>query len=227
MLQIQKNVPDPARGAEARPQHRNGPTEKIWHPAKFKRADKFDGAIETSGYSYRGLGLQMSIAQSPKGRRSPVWLLIHLNSGHVICQISGVVAKALPIAAEIAECTDWGFFGLDGWNNTDPDLPSKVKNFAKRYPKHIISIRGTSDRVIAEQISAERALHDPPNRGRPIAEEAIAQTAAPRGSAPLPPRNRGFPSHTAGPKTSAGTSQCCRISASVGFGVDRATAGGS
>ena len=35
-----------------------------------------------------------------------------------------------------------------------------------------------------------------------------------------------FP-HTAGPKTSAGTSQCCRISASVGFGVDRATAGGS
>ena len=136
------------------PKERTGP---CWRPAKFKRADKFDGAIETSGYIYRGLGLQMSIAQSLRGRRPP-WLLIHLNSGHVICQISGVVAKAFPIAAEIAECTDWGFSGLDGWNNTDPDLPSKVRIFAERYPKHIISISGASDRVIAEQISAERAL---------------------------------------------------------------------
>ena len=137
------------------PKERTGP---CWHPAKFKRADKFDGATETSGYIYRGLGLQMSIAQCPRGRRPPFWLLIHLNSGHVICQISGVVAKAFPIAAEIAECTDWGFSGLDGWNNTDPDLPSKVRIFAERYPKHIISISGASDRVIAEQISAERAL---------------------------------------------------------------------
>jgi hypothetical protein len=158
VLYIQKNVLDPARGAGTRPRHRTGRAEKIWRPAKFKRADKFDGAIETSGYSYRGLGLQLSIAQSPKGRRSPVWLLIHLNSGHVICQISGIVAKALPIAAEIAECTDWSFSGLDGWNNTDPNLLSKVKNLGERYPKHIISISGTSDRVIAEQISAERAL---------------------------------------------------------------------
>ena len=134
------------------PKERTGP---CWRPAKFKRADKFDGAIETSGYIYRGLGLQ---AQSPRGRRPPIWLLIHLNSGHVICQISGVVAKAFPIAAEIAECTDWGFSGLDGWNNTDPDLPSKVRNFAEKYGKHIISISGASDRVIAEQISAERAL---------------------------------------------------------------------
>ena len=142
-------------GGAPDPKERTGP---CWRPAKFKRADKFDGAIETSGYISRGLGLQMSIAQSLRGRRPPFWLLIHLNSGHVICQISGVVAKAFPIAAEIAECTDWGFSGLDGWNNTDPDLPSKVRNFAERYPKHIISISGASDRVIAEQISAERAL---------------------------------------------------------------------
>jgi hypothetical protein len=136
----------------------NGRTEMTWRPAKFKRADKFEGAIETSGYIYRGLGLQMSIAQSPRGRKPPIWLLIHLNSGHVICQISGVVAKAFPIGAEIAECADWGFSGLDGWNNTDPNLPSKVRNFAARYPKHIISVGGASDRVIAERISAERAL---------------------------------------------------------------------
>ena len=146
---------DGRRGGAPNPKEGTGPG---WRPAKFKRADKFDGAIETSGYIYRGLGLQMSIAQSPRGRRPPFWLLIHLNSGHVICQISGVVAKAFPIAAEIAECTDWGFSGLDGWNNTDPDLPSKVRIFAERYPKHIISISGASDRVIAEQISAERAL---------------------------------------------------------------------
>ena len=85
-------------------------------------------------------------------------MLIHLNSGHVICQISGVVSKAFPIAAKIAECTDWGFSGLDGWNNADPDLPSKVRIFAERYAKHITSISGASDCVIAEQISAERAL---------------------------------------------------------------------
>src|SRR5580692_11720212 len=52
---------------ERAPGHRTGRAEKVWRPAKFKRADKFDGAIETSGYSYRGLGLQLSIAQSPKG----------------------------------------------------------------------------------------------------------------------------------------------------------------
>jgi hypothetical protein len=129
-----------------------------WEPAKFKRADKFDGAIETTGYIYRGLGLQMSIVHGPKGRRPPTWSPIHLNSGHVICQISAFVAKAFPIATEIAEGTDWDFSGLDGWKNTDPNLPSKVRNFAERYPRRVISISRASDLVIAEQISTERAL---------------------------------------------------------------------
>jgi hypothetical protein len=55
-----------------------------------------------------------------------VWWLVHLNSGHGICKLAGQPIDVLPVATRLAECTDWSFSDIRGWQNTDPDLPRKI-----------------------------------------------------------------------------------------------------
>lgn len=99
--------------------------EDVWKPSEFPTANT-SGVVVKAGYVYRGLGLYMAQAASPKGRRPPLWCLVHLGSGHAVFCIKGNVAKAFPIASEVAECSDWASFdGLDGWENTDPELKEK------------------------------------------------------------------------------------------------------
>lgn len=103
-----------------------------WEPADFNVA-RLLGPQKVRGYAFNGLGLHMELRGSPKGRRAPTWGLYHLNTGHRIILIIGVVAVAFPIATEIAECSDWTFDGLRGWKNRDPDLYEKLCAITERH----------------------------------------------------------------------------------------------
>lgn len=106
----------------------------MWEPADFLIARAVE-PVTRAGYIYRGLGLHIAVRASPKGRRPPTWSLIHLGSGHRICMITGMVAKAFPVATEIAECSDWeAFDSIDGWLNTDPGIAEKVRQIVARHP---------------------------------------------------------------------------------------------
>ena len=107
----------------------------MWKPETFPIALGPHSIDHRAGYTYRGLGIHMSMKASPKGRRPPRWKVTHLGSGHAVAVIDGDVAGAFPIATEIAECSDWDFDGLDGWRNRDPELPSKVQEIIARHGK--------------------------------------------------------------------------------------------
>lgn len=128
-----------------------------WQPADVLRAMSY-GVVTSPGYTCRGLGLVMISRASPKGRRPPCWIVIHLGSGHSVAEISGTIATAFPIASELAECGDWDFEGLDGWRNHDPDLPQKLVDFCARHPKHAKPRAGGGGHSdVARQIAMARA----------------------------------------------------------------------
>jgi hypothetical protein len=130
---------------------------EIWQPRDFLIAH-VAGPQTVPGYVYRGLGIHMQMKGSPKGRRKPVWALTHLNTGHAICRLHGLVADAFPIATEVAECSDWaGFDGLTGWRNQDPDLPEKVKAIAAKNPKIMTSGGSVSSHEAALAVAEARA----------------------------------------------------------------------
>jgi hypothetical protein len=97
-----------------------------WKPASFYTANDRGDPHKVNGYTYRGLGLNMIVKGSPKGRRPPTWCLTHLGTGHAIARIKGLVAVAFPIAAEIAEAGDWDFLSLEGWRDRFPDARERV-----------------------------------------------------------------------------------------------------
>lgn len=110
-----------------------------WEPAEFLIADLWSnpGFHKVAGYTYRGLGIHLTIKGSPKGRRPPTWSLSHLGSGHKVCLIDGKVATAFEIASEIADCGDWSFDGLKGYINIDPDIKEKFRALCEKHPKTI------------------------------------------------------------------------------------------
>ena len=129
----------------------------MWTAATFDVAGGFGQTYKAHGYTEKGLGLDMVIKPSPKGRRPPKWRLIHLNTGHAICYIDGVVADAFPVATEIANLIDWDFDGLYGWRNRDPDLPAKMKEIAARHKRMEFGGGNNSDQQAAVAISMARA----------------------------------------------------------------------
>lgn len=128
----------------------------MWEPATFLVAWGPEDTCPVAGYVYRGLGLYRAIAPSPKGRRPATWCLVHLNSGHAACWLRGDVATVFPIAAEIAEASDWDFDGLRGWLNRDPELREKVSEIAKRHPRIVDMRTGTPGEVAAQRVLASR-----------------------------------------------------------------------
>jgi hypothetical protein len=129
-----------------------------WKPENFLKA-YFSGPEPVAGYTYRGLGLHITIRESPKGRRPPTWSLTHLGTGLRIATIKGRVADAFPPAAAIAECGDWEFDGIDGWKNRDPDLPQKLVDTGAQFKNVTITAGGRMDGVedIARQVAQARA----------------------------------------------------------------------
>jgi hypothetical protein len=97
-----------------------------WKPETIHVAVRRHGqdSVRTyEGYTYRGLGLFVE-----KHEEVPMWSLTHLNSGHAIHWMKGRLRNVFPAAAEYAELTDWTLFTLiNGWQQTDPDLKTKVR----------------------------------------------------------------------------------------------------
>lgn len=71
---------------------------------------EYGAAERIDGFTYKGLGLH------------PRWTVTHLNSGHIVCHLNCDDARAFTLATRIADMADWGFDGLNGWQNSDPDL---------------------------------------------------------------------------------------------------------
>lgn len=107
---------------------------EIWQKGVFFVAREHQ-PIQSTGHVYRGLGLTLIQPASPKGRRRPVWNLIHLGSGHLIIRIKENVGPAFAIATEIAQAGDWTFDGIHGWKNQFPDVYEKIAVIRDKYPK--------------------------------------------------------------------------------------------
>jgi hypothetical protein len=113
---------------------RSNMTDEPWRPAQFFRAVPGGAPIETWGYERQGLALRHSGWATP--RTDTQWTLIHLGSGGAIMRFTGTVAVVMPVAGEIADCSDWTLFDLpDGWKQTDPELPAKVGAICDAHPE--------------------------------------------------------------------------------------------
>lgn len=129
-----------------------------WGPSEFLTA-MATGVETRPGYVYRGLGLYLSQPGSPKGRRKPLWCLVHLGSGHAVFYIKGKVADAFPVATEVAECSDWAAFdGLAGWKNTDPELEEKVRAIYWKHVKRVaVGKGGGGNQERAREVATRRS----------------------------------------------------------------------
>ena len=107
---------------------------EAWRPARFFRAVPGGAPLEAWGYEWRGLALRHSGWATP--RTETRWTLIHLGSGGAIMRFVGDVRTVMPVASEIAECSDWTLFDLpEGWRQTDPELPAKVGAICEEHPE--------------------------------------------------------------------------------------------
>lgn len=104
----------------------------VWQPAQYPIAT-VDGVRTVTGYVYRGLGMHVAVAASPKGRRPPRWSLTHLGSGHKLCNIDGDRGVAFPLASEVAQCGNWQFAGLRGYMSRDAALRERVAEIIARH----------------------------------------------------------------------------------------------
>lgn len=127
-----------------------------WEPGDITLSNgglAFASLYTRAGYVFRGLGIYQMRRASPKGRRPPTYALIHLNTGHRICNITAPMRDAFEMAHDIAQLGDWTFDGLDGWKNMDPELPDKVHAYMAQHPKAMSrSGSGTSSKDAAMAI---------------------------------------------------------------------------
>lgn len=124
-----------------------------WTPACFFRAVPSGAPVEERGYLYRGLALKHHGWAMPRSRTR--WTLIHIGSGSAVMCFVGSVSTVMPVAGEIAECTDWTLFDLpDGWKQTDPELPAKVKAICEAHPEACPELESDGRQVSAEDARA-------------------------------------------------------------------------
>jgi len=100
-----------------------------WQPDTFLIAT-VGGVAPQIGWTCRGLGLAQLLRRSP-----PVWIVTHLGTGHTVCQITAHEATAFAIADQIAGLGNWGFDGLTGWRNRDPDMMQRLHAVLKLHPE--------------------------------------------------------------------------------------------
>lgn len=106
-----------------------------WTFKKFLIATH-DGIKSVEGYIYRGLGIHLKRRGNP-----PLWTVTHLRTGHRILFLRAAYEKAISIATELAEVTEWDFDGLYGWKNRDPDIKAKVTAIEEKYIPYIYKIK--------------------------------------------------------------------------------------
>lgn len=116
-----------------------------------------DGVREVTGWCTADLGLELAIEGSPKGRRKPLWSLVHLNTGHRIFCIQAEEHNALALASQVHELTDWSFVSLDGWRDRDPRLHDKVIAVADEAEFKVEFLSAGRSQEAARQIAMARA----------------------------------------------------------------------
>ena len=80
----------------------------IWRPAQFYHAMPGADPAKVWGYEWRGLALRHAGWAEP--RSATRWTLLHIGSGTEIMRLTGSVATVMPVAGEVAECSDWTLF---------------------------------------------------------------------------------------------------------------------
>jgi hypothetical protein len=112
-----------------------------WKPDRYEIAAPVGGVELVDGLSYRGLGLHLNSATKAKYVRKDgtrrvywSWAVTHLNTGHMVRGFYDVpIADVFAAATDLAMITDWTFDGLQGWRNTDPEVPDKLQAWHKRH----------------------------------------------------------------------------------------------
>lgn len=110
------------------------PTRPLWI------AERFDVVIgprvirPVHGKTCAGLGLYLGIKGRGPNRRASQWCLIHLNTGHLICLITGSADEAITAANRFIPLTDWAFTSLTGWINQTPDLSEAIDRIVDGFP---------------------------------------------------------------------------------------------
>lgn len=98
-----------------------------WKPKKYWIAT-VGGPVEVGGHTYAGLGLHLKLSMLKRSPQPPLWVLSHIGSGHRVLFIKAPQEKAIEIATEVAEMSDWAFYGLHGWKNMAPGIKEKILN---------------------------------------------------------------------------------------------------
>ena len=108
-------------------------TNNPWVPGEYFISSA-NGPEKVSGYLWRGLCLGRHGWGIPRSKRR--WTLTHFGSGGCVTQFIGDDETVFPVASEIAKCSDWTLFDLvNGWKQTDPDLPAKVEAILRAHPE--------------------------------------------------------------------------------------------
>lgn len=106
-----------------------------WQPGTFLVPGGFGEApARCHGYTWRGLALHHSGWVTPRIRTE--WTLTHIGSGLPLFRMIGNLRTVMPVASEVAECSDFTLFDLPlGWMQTDPDLRAKVLAIMNAHPE--------------------------------------------------------------------------------------------
>lgn len=112
--------------------------------------------LKRNGLIYGGLGIWQLVPAAPPFFETATSALYHLGTGHTICSLLGEEEDILPPATDIADLLDWTFDGLEGWRNLLPDLPARLAEIERQFPKIVRRTNGASDENIARAVFMAR-----------------------------------------------------------------------
>lgn len=135
-----------------------------WRPSRFFLA--IPGGDPREAWGYEGRGVIMRHAGWRTPRSETMWTLYHAGSGSAVARFTGTVSTVMPVASEIAGCSDWTLFDLpEGWRQTDPELPAKVGAILNAHPEarpgtEFVAPKISDDDARAVMRAAEDAAHE-------------------------------------------------------------------
>lgn len=85
--------------------------------------------------------------------------IVHVNSGHTILRVAGTVQMAQFHADTIAKFVPWEDFETpDGWVNYEPELPTKVRQYARRFRALKVGGGGEPDHDASHKLHEARMV---------------------------------------------------------------------
>lgn len=109
------------------------PAASPWVPGEVLVAQRSGGPPASMvGVMHAGLALCQG---GWGGQRQPdQWSLVHIGSGICFFRLVGAEEEVTRFATLIAGAGDWTLFDVwGGWQQTDPDLPTKVRTMSEPF----------------------------------------------------------------------------------------------